>query len=326
MVRISQLPQWMSDAYAVDEEARAYIRALEALGPQNYERLTVKQARAALERASVPLPSIARRVCLSRARDLHGVLYGPPQRRRDTGLVLYLHGGGFVMGDATSASALCERMAADTGCPVLALDYRLAPEARFPAAVDDCVFALRWAVENAHWGGWDATRMAVSGQSAGGNLAAVTAQLWKYARPALRAQLLICPLTDFRPGQHASRVQLAHNIVLSADAIAWFERCYLSSPAERQDPRASPLLAADLSGLAPAYVITAAGDPLCDEGEAYARALRQAGVPVSLTRYPSVHGFMELWTDLRQGQLAVQRACAWLRSALAVPSHADARA
>jgi acetyl esterase len=310
------LSRWMTDADAVDEEARAYIRALDALEPQDYARLTVREARAVLERARYRLPSTARRVCLSRARDLHAVLYAPPPRRDPTGAVLYLHGGGFVMGDATSAAALCERMAADTSCHVLALEYRLAPEARFPAAVDDCVFALRWLVDHAHTGGWDATRLAVAGQSAGGNLAAVTAQMCKHARPALRAQLLICPLTDFRPDQHASRARLAHNSVLSADAIAWFERAYLSSPEERQDPRASPLLAADLAGLAPACVITAAGDPLCDEGEAYARALRRAGVPVDLKRYPSVHGFMEFWTDLRQGELALQRACAWLRGAL----------
>lgn len=301
----------------VDEQARAYMRALAELGPQNYERLSVRQARAALECGSTRLPRTATRVTLSHARKLEAVLYAPPRRTPNAGLVLYMHGGGFVMGDAASDTPFCARVAADTACFVLALEYRLAPEALFPAAVEDCIFALRWAVEHAREGGWDAARIAVAGQSAGGNLAAVSAQLWRHERPSLRAQLLMYPLVDFRPGQHDSRVRLANNIVLSAEAIDWFERRYLSNPAAREDPRASPLVAADLSGLPPACVITAAGDPLCDEGAAYAHALRAAGVSVEYACYPSVHGFMELWSELEQGELAVQRACAWLRGALA---------
>jgi len=306
----------MTYVTGVDEEARVYIRALEALGPQDYSKLTVREARAMLARSTWQLPASARRIVLCEDRPLHAVLYAPCRRGPRAGLVLYLHGGGFVMGDAASAAPLCERLAREVGCYVLALEYRLAPEARFPAAPEDCLFALRWAVEHAADGGWDATRMAVVGQSAGGNLAAVCAQAWKREAPALREQILICPLTDFRAERHASRARLADNAVLSADAIAWFEHRYLRWRSDRDDPRASPLMAADFSGLPPTLVITAAGDPLCDEGEAYACALSAAGVEVRLERYPSIHGFVELWTDLKQGELALRRVIGSLRMAL----------
>jgi acetyl esterase len=304
----------MSQSTFVDEQGRAYMRALEALGPQDYRRLSVREARAVLQEHNWPLPPAARRVRLCEQRPLDAVLYSP-SAPRPAGLVLYLHGGGFVMGDAASAAPLCARLAADVGCHVLALEYRLAPEARFPAAPEDCLFALRWATEHAAVGGWDPARLSVVGQSAGGNLAAVTAQAWRGC-PGLRLQVLICPLTDFRPDGHASRTRLAGNSVLSADAIAWFERSYLRGPEDRLDARASPLRAADLSGLAPAHLITAAGDPLCDEGEAYARALSAAGVAVRHERYPSVHGFVELWTDLEQGERALRSVIGSLRAAL----------
>lgn len=233
-------------------------------------------------------------------------------------LIVYFHGGGWVIGDLDTHDAVCRDLCTGAAAVVLAVDYRLAPEHRFPAAVEDCVAATRWARDHAAEIDADATRMAVAGDSAGGNLAAVVAQqLANDSGPELRFQLLVYPITDAACETDSYRVH-GDGAMLSADTMHWFWDHYAPENAQRLDPRASPLRAEDLRGLPPALVITAEYDPLCDEGEAYGRALKAAGVPTEIERYDGMpHGFFAMARMIPCGRPALERACAALRRALA---------
>jgi acetyl esterase len=220
--------------------------------------------------------------------------YEPPEPGGPHPLLVYYHGGGFLYGDLDTHDNVCRILCRHAGAHVLAVDYRLSPEHPFPAAVEDARAALRWAHVNAERLGADPSRIGVGGDSAGGNLAAVTSQLAaKDGGPAPVLQLLIYPVTDFTI-RRRSRELFGDGFLLTNDEMDWFEANYLGpgSP-QASDPRASPLLASDLSGLPPAFVVTAAFDPLRDEGEAYARALQDAGTPATLRRFPGfIHGFI----------------------------------
>jgi acetyl esterase len=209
-------------------------------------------------------------------------------------LLVFLHGGGFVIGDLQTHDQACRLLARHAGVQVLSVDYRLAPEHAFPAAAEDAWAAVSWAAENAERLGADPARLAVGGDSAGGNLSAVVAQ--RAARsggPALALQLLFYPATD-RAGSYPSLDLFADGFFLTRDEIDWFHRNY-SLGVDPLDPRLSPLRAADLSGQAPALVVTAGFDPLRDEGEAYAAALTEAGNLVRLRREGGlVHGFINM--------------------------------
>ena len=221
-------------------------------------------------------------------------LYAPasPADAPLPGLV-FLHGGGFVIGSPGVYEGFSRLLAARGRCVVLSVGYRLAPEHPFPAAVDDAAAAYAWFRENAEAIGVDPARLAVGGDSAGGNLAAVVCQERKRQGLELPAlQVLIYPTTDHRGG-HPSLAHFAEGYFLTGELIRWFGRCYVPEPVE--DPRLSPILCHDLSGLPPAYVLTAGFDPLRDEGEAYARALEAAGVPVvHREARRMVHGFLHL--------------------------------
>jgi acetyl esterase len=209
-------------------------------------------------------------------------------------LLVYYHGGGFTYGDLDTHDGVCRLLCRHAGAHVLAVDYRLAPEHPFPAAVEDARAALAWAYANADELGADPARVGVGGDSAGGNLAAVAAQLAaRDGGPAPVLQLLIYPAVDFT-SRRRSRELFGEGFLLSNAEMDWFEDNYLRPGREHaSDPRASPLLADDLSGLAPALVVTAAFDPLRDEGEEYARALQAAGTPATLRRFPGfVHAFI----------------------------------
>jgi acetyl esterase/lipase len=220
--------------------------------------------------------------------------YAPAEPGAPHPLLVYYHGGGFTYGDLETHDGVCRILCRHAGAHVLAVDYRLAPEHPFPAAVEDARAALRWAFANAGALGADPERVGVGGDSAGGNLAAVVSQLAaRDGGPPPVLQLLIYPATDFSR-RRRSRELFGEGFLLTNSEMDWFETNYLG--AERthaRDPRASPLLAEDLSGLAPAYVVTAAFDPIRDEGEEYAEALRQAGTPVTLRRFPGfIHAFI----------------------------------
>ena len=208
--------------------------------------------------------------------------------------LLFLHGGGWMLGDLDSHDGICRRIAARTGGCVLAVDYRLAPEHPFPAAVDDSVAALEYLAQNASRLGIDPARLAVGGDSAGGNLAAVLALMGRDGTaPRTMFQLLLYPATDLRmTGRGYDRVTEG---VLTGDAMRYFVGHYVPDPADRSDWRASPLLADSVEGVPPAFVLTVGHDPLLDEGLAYAERLRQAGVTVTaLDMTNQAHGILNL--------------------------------
>ncbi|MFI9331453.1 alpha/beta hydrolase [Kitasatospora sp. NPDC052868] len=231
--------------------------------------------------------------------------------------LLYLFGGGWTLGSPDTSDAICRSLTNAVGCVTASVGYRLAPEHPFPAAVHDCRAAARWLAEQADTLGIDPARLAVGGDSAGGNL---TAALTLIARdeggPALRHQLLVYPNTD-HGADTASLREHDDPALFNRRSVAWYWGHYLADPADGDHPHASPLRAADLSGLPPATVITAEYDPLRDEGEQYAEALRAAGVPVEARRYAGMpHGFFAMAGVLDAGGEAHEYAAQRLREAL----------
>jgi acetyl esterase len=241
-------------------------------------------------------------------------------------ILAWFHGGGWVVGDLDTADPTARHLAVGAGCVVVSVDYRLAPETKFPGAADDCYAATVWAAQNAARLNGDADRLAVGGDSAGGNLAAAVALMARdRGKPPLVFQLLVYPVTacDF---DTASYRQNAEGYMLTRDGMRWYWDHYLSTPADASNPYAAPLVAQDLSGLPTALVITAEFDPLCDEGEVYGRRLQAAGVPTTCSRYDGmIHGFFGMPAVLDKGQRAIAEASAALRRAFAVQPHAATR-
>jgi acetyl esterase len=233
-------------------------------------------------------------------------------------LLVYFHGGGWVIGDLDTHEGVAASLANRADCIVVSVDYRLAPEHRFPTAAEDCYAATVWVAEHAGELGGDPGRVAVGGDSAGGNLAAVVALMARdRGGPRLVHQLLVYPVTDYS-FDTASYREFAEGYLLGHETMLYFWNQYLRSEADGRDPLASPLRARDLAGLPPALVITAGYDPLRDEGEAYAARLRAAGVPVTLSRYDGLpHGFFSMAAILDQTRPARQEAAAALRAAFA---------
>ncbi len=231
--------------------------------------------------------------------------------------LVYFHGGGWVIGDLDTHDTLCRELANGAGCAVVAVDYRMAPEHRFPAAVDDCIAATRWVQRHAAALGIDAQRLAVGGDSAGGNLAAVVALIVRDADDFdLAFQLLIYPATDMRRGQ-ASHTANGQGYLLTSNTVAYFHDHYITRPADDLDWRASPLLHPDLSRLPPALVITAGYDPLRDEGLEYADRLSAAGCRVTYVCFErQIHGFVPMGGVLGEANTAVALCAAELRRAL----------
>lgn len=242
-------------------------------------------------------------------------IYGSEQGGLRPALV-YFHGGGFVFGNLDTHDAVCRAIAKESGATVVSVDYRLAPEHKFPAAVEDSYAATVWVAANAERLGIDVNRIAVGGDSAGGNLAIVVAMRCRDAGgPALSAQVLIYPVTDSSSLDTASHRELAEGYFLTRAAMDWFTNHYLASPDQKRHPEVSPLLAPNVSGLPPALVITAEFDPLRDEGEAYAKRLHDAGVPVTISRYPGmIHGFVSMRGVLSGGRQAIKEAAEFTRS------------
>ncbi len=240
-------------------------------------------------------------------------------------MLVYFHGGGWVIGDLDTHDTLCRQLANGAACAVVAVDYRMGPEHRFPAAVDDCVAATRWVRREAARLGLDASRMAVGGDSAGGNLAAVVAIAERDALDVdvhagvdasnlpLKFQLLIYPATDMRRGQ-ASHTTNGQGYLLTRDTISYFHDHYIADPADDLDWRASPLLHPDLSKLPPALVLTAGYDPLRDEGLQYAQRLSEAGNRATLIQFErQIHGFVPMGKVLDEANTAVLMCAAALR-------------
>jgi acetyl esterase len=233
-------------------------------------------------------------------------------------LVVYYHGGGWVAGDLDTHDQPCRLLARTSGARVLSVDYRLSPEHPFPAPVDDALAAFRDASARAGEFGADSARVAVAGDSAGGHLAAVTCQQsMGDGGPVPAFQLLIYPATDF-VDVAPSRLTFAEGFILTKQNMDWYELQFFGEDGERRDPRASPLQADDLSGGPPALIVTAGFDPLRDEGEAYARRLREAGVRTLLRRHDGyVHGFMHAFISGAGPREAIAEMGGVLRAALA---------
>jgi acetyl esterase len=302
----------------VDPQIAALLEFLEAMGTPAMHEGTPEQARAAFRALAVDARPQDKVVPVADVSDL--TLPGPagalaarvyrPDAAGPLPTVVLLHGGGWVIGDLDTHDNMARSICRDCDAVVLSVDYRLAPEAPFPAAVDDAVAATRWAAAHlSELGGSDV--LAVAGDSAGGNLAAVVAQQLRDAGgPALAAQLLVSPATDVL-GDYASRFENGEGYFLDLPTMAWFMEQYAAEAERHGDPRLSPLRAASLERLPPAVVVTAGYDPLRDEGEAYAAALAAAGVRVESRRFDSmIHGFIDMGPHSEQAQAAVDETCA----------------
>lgn len=229
--------------------------------------------------------------------------------------LVYFHGGGWVIGDLDTHDVICRQIAQRSGAVVVSVDYRLAPEQKFPAAVEDAIDATGWISVNADALGIDAWRLAVGGDSAGGNLAAVVAiDARDNGGPAIALQALVYPATDMH-GKTESHARFGENFLLTRAMMTYFEGHYLRSEDDRADWRASPMLAARHDGLPPALVITGGFDPLRDEGEAYARRLSEAGVAVTLRRFPGqIHGFLTMGRVIPEAGDAIDEIAAAMAS------------
>ena len=231
-------------------------------------------------------------------------------------VTMWFHGGGWVVGNIETNDATCRALANESGSIVVSVDYRLAPEHRFPIPFDDCYAATCWAVEDAASFGGDPSRVAVAGGSAGGNLAAAVAlRARDEGGPTLAQQTLVYPVTD-RDFERPSYVANGNGYGLDMDTMVYFWDCYLSSEDDASNPYVTPMLAEDLSGLPPAYVLTAEYDPLRDEGEEYAERLRAAGVPTTVTRYDGmIHGFFNAGIPFDRTWDAITETASELRKA-----------
>jgi acetyl esterase len=232
-------------------------------------------------------------------------------------LMMFFHGSGFVLCSLDTHDGICRNLAAGIGCVVVSVDYRLAPEHKFPKGLDDCLAATRWAAANAVELGIDPALIMVAGDSAGGNMAAVTAlRVRDEGGPRLCGQMLLYPVTDYHTPGTPSYAENADGYGLTRDTMEWFWAHYLISPEEAENPHASPLRARDLAGLPPAHVTSAEYDPLRDEAELYGMRLRAAGVPTEITRRPGMnHGFL-FWVGIVGGaDAAMAEACSWARQA-----------
>ena len=285
-------------------QMQAILDAMEAGGAPAMEDISPAEARANLDARDGAFYARPPKVAEVGVRTIPGPagaipvrVYAPLGVAPDPAppLIVFYHGGGWVVGSLTSHDPECRALANAAGAVVMAVDYRLAPEHKFPAPVEDCWAACRWAAANAAEIGADPSRIAVCGDSAGGNLAAVIAQLAaREGGPRLALQVLIYPVTHAAT-ETDSYHRYAEGYVLSRASMRHFIATYLNEAAEADDPRVSPLLAENLSGGAPALVVTASHDPLLDEGKAYADKLAAAGVPVEYVCFEGVtHGF-HLW-------------------------------
>jgi len=309
----------------LDPDAAAVFRAFQEAGRPAYETLSPQEAREYYLQARLvtnPDPPELKSVEPLSIPSPHGSIpariYTPKTLRQADGLaggLVFFHGGGWVIGDLDSHDVACRKLAVEGQLVVISVDYRRAPEHKFPAAVEDAIGATAWIAAHARGLGIDAARLLVGGDSAGGNLAAVVALAARDGNgPAICGQVLIYPATDFAM-THASHREPETSILLTHSVIRWFRDHYLNGEADVGDWRASPARASTLAGLPPAYVLTAGADPLRDEGDEYAKRLKQAGVAVTHRTFPGqFHGFFTMGKLLQQANVAVSEIGVWLRA------------
>ncbi len=309
----------------LDPDAAAVYKAFQEAGRPAYETLTAPEAREYYLNArfvSNPEPPELAEVKPLSIPAPHGAIpariYTPKNLRKANDAapcLLFFHGGGWVIGDLDSHDVVCRQLAHEGELIVISVDYRLAPEHKFPAAVDDAISAAKWIAANANALGIDANRLTVGGDSAGGNLAAVVALAARDGDgPKIAGQVLIYPATDFAM-KHPSHREPETSILLTHSVIKWFCDHYLGSSADIDNWKASPARAATLAGLPPAYVMTAGADPLRDEGDEYAKRLKDAGVAVTYRHFPGqFHGFFTMGKLLNQANVAASEIGVWLKA------------
>jgi acetyl esterase len=308
----------------LDPQMKALLDQIAALGGKPFHFGTPEEARAGINALIGMVAGPPEQVAKVEDRKIPGpggeipVRIYTPAGAVPMGALLYFHGGGWVVGDIASHDVLCRSLANGGNCVVVSVDYRLAPEHKFPAAPDDCYAATKWVSDNAASLGVDAKRIAVGGDSAGGNLAAVVAQMARdRGGPEIKFQLLIYPATDWLHETASQREFTEDGYILSRADMVWFYGHYMNSDADRANPYFSPACAKTLVGLPPAYVMTCDVDPLRDEGEAYGQALRKAGITVKSKRYPGVcHGFLMMPGVIDAAKVGIADCCAELRTAI----------
>jgi len=306
----------------IDPKVKA---ALEAQGPAPDNRtvppaelrLTFTRQAALVPKLPEPLARVEDRAIDTPAGPLRVRVY-TPEGKTPFPILLYFHGGGWVVGGLETHDGVCRSLARRAGAVVVSVDYRLAPETKFPGAPDDALAALRWAASQASELGGDAARLAVGGDSAGANLAAALAlRVRDQGGPRIGFQLLIYPVTDF-DFDTASYHEFATGYPLTRSNMQWFWESYRASPSDAENPYAAPLRTADLAGLPPAFILTAHFDVLRDEGEAYAKRLHEAGVPVRCVRFRGMtHGFIRMGAVFPQADRALTELARSFSSTLA---------
>jgi acetyl esterase/lipase len=304
----------------LDPVARAFLDQLEAMGAPPLETMTPADARTltatlfGMEAGPAPDVATAERTVPGPAGPIPIRVYTPRGTAPFPGLV-YLHGGGWVIGSLETHDVPCRMLAERANAVVVAVDYRLAPEHPFPAAPEDAYAATAWVAAHAAELAVDPGRLAVGGDSAGGNLSAVVSLMARdRGGPRLAHQLLVYPVTDARCDT-ASYRENGEGYFLTTGGMRWFWGHYVPSAGDREQPYASPLRAPDLRGLPPALVLTAEFDPLRDEAEAYAARLREAGVPVRVVRYPGmIHGFISFLVSFPQAHQLLDELAGTLRA------------
>jgi acetyl esterase len=309
----------------LDPDASAVYKAFQEAGRPPYETVTPAEARELYLKGRFvtnPEPPELEKVEPLAIPAPHGSIpariYTPKTLRKANGLapvLVFFHGGGWVIGNLDSHDVVCRKLADEGQLLVISVDYRLAPEHKFPAAVDDAIEATKWIAGHAKQLGIDASRLTVGGDSAGGNLAAVVVIAARDGNgPAIAGQVLIYPAIDFAM-THPSHSEPETSVLLTHTVIRWFRDHYLNGATDTGDWRASPARASTLVGLPPAYVLTAGADPLRDEGDEYARRLKDAGVPVTYRTFPGqFHGFFTMGKLLPQANVAASDIGAWLKA------------
>lgn len=304
----------------LDQNIREMLNAMERSQAPEINQIEPPQAREMLKQLFVGMEITRVSVGTTEEREISGpagdipLRVYTPEGDGPFPILMFFHGGGFVLGGLESYDPVCRRLCSRSEHVVVSVDYRLAPEHKFPAAVEDCHAAALWAAENASQLNGDPNKLSVAGDSAGGNLSAVVALRAREAGPDLTAQALIYPVTYQVGPDTVSRKENGEGYFLTRDDMAYFGKNYFESIEDAQSVEASPANAEDLSGLPPALVITAEYDPLRDEGEDYAESLEEAGVPTTATRYDGmIHGFLNFYGVTERSDEVATQVSDWLR-------------
>ncbi|MEI6434911.1 MAG: alpha/beta hydrolase [Bacteroidota bacterium] len=324
----------------LDSKAKALLTAIAAAGEPDISAIPIEIARVQVEkgysRMKIPVKPVGSvlDVAIPGPNGSITVRVYTPSVTAPFPVIVFFHGGGWVFFRLDAYDPICTHLCEATGCIIFSVDYRLSPEAKFPAATDDCLAATRWIYQ--HCEEWNGNRDSIilAGDSAGGNLATVTAMrireegdmaneettdlsslIGTTKRPVIRlaGQVLIYPVTDYWMPDKPSYIEFADGFGLTRDAMKWFWDKYLENVSDAVNPRVAPLLARDLSGLPPTLIIVSGFDPLRDEGIAYAKRLKEAGVQVKLSVYEDmIHGFLSYIGILKQAKAAINEIAGWV--------------